>query len=64
MNKISAIHQGFLQRNGAKSNLAKLGAITTIYYDCFGCTLIITAIVALMDFGVNGILKFIYSLFK
>ena len=27
-------------------------------------TLVITAIVALMDFGVNGVLKFIYSLFK
>ena len=27
-------------------------------------TIIITAIVALMDFGVNGILKFVYSLFK
>jgi preprotein translocase subunit SecE len=27
-------------------------------------TLIITAIVALMDFGVAGILKFVYSLFK
>jgi preprotein translocase subunit SecE len=27
-------------------------------------TLIITAIVALMDFGVSGILKFVYSLFK
>ena len=27
-------------------------------------TLVITAIVALMDFGINGVLKFIYSLFK
>ncbi len=27
-------------------------------------TLLITAIVALMDFGINGVLKFIYSLFK
>jgi preprotein translocase subunit SecE len=27
-------------------------------------TIIITAIVALMDLGVNGILKFVYSLFK
>lgn len=27
-------------------------------------TILITAIVALMDFGVNGVLKFVYSLFK
>ena len=27
-------------------------------------TLVITGIVALMDFGVNGVLKFVYSLFK
>ena len=27
-------------------------------------TLVITAIVGIMDFGVNGILKFVYSLFK
>ena len=27
-------------------------------------TLLITAIVAIMDFGANGILKFIYSLFS
>lgn len=27
-------------------------------------TIIITALVALMDFGANGVLKFIYSLFK
>jgi preprotein translocase subunit SecE len=27
-------------------------------------TLVITAIVALMDFGINGVLKFVYSLFK
>lgn len=29
-----------------------------------GSTLVITAIVALMDFASNGSLKFIYSLFK
>ena len=27
-------------------------------------TLFITAIVGVMDFGINGILKFVYSLFK
>jgi preprotein translocase subunit SecE len=27
-------------------------------------TIIITAIVALMDLGINGILQFVYSLFK
>jgi preprotein translocase subunit SecE len=27
-------------------------------------TIIITAIVALMDFGINDILKFVYSLFQ
>ena len=27
-------------------------------------TLLITAMVGVMDFGVNGILKFVYSLFK
>ncbi|MEO8414723.1 MAG: preprotein translocase subunit SecE [Ginsengibacter sp.] len=27
-------------------------------------TIIITALVALMDFGANGVLKFVYSLFK
>lgn len=27
-------------------------------------TIIITALVALMDFAANGVLKFIYSLFK
>ncbi len=27
-------------------------------------TILITAVVALMDFGVNGVLKFVYSLFK
>ena len=29
-----------------------------------GATIVITAIVAAMDFGVNGTLKFVYSLFK
>jgi preprotein translocase subunit SecE len=29
-----------------------------------GATLVITAVVALMDFASNGSLKFIYSLFK
>ncbi|UAY53521.1 preprotein translocase subunit SecE [Ferruginibacter albus] len=29
-----------------------------------GATLVITAIVALMDFVANGALKFIYSIFK
>jgi preprotein translocase subunit SecE len=29
-----------------------------------GATLVITAVVALMDFVANGSLKFIYSLFK
>ena len=28
-----------------------------------GATIVITAIVAVMDFGVNGTLKFVYSLF-
>ena len=27
-------------------------------------TIIITALVALMDFAANGVLKFVYSLFK
>jgi preprotein translocase subunit SecE len=27
-------------------------------------TIIITTLVAIMDFGANGVLKFIYSLFK
>ncbi|GAC1587884.1 MAG: hypothetical protein NVS3B19_07170 [Ginsengibacter sp.] len=27
-------------------------------------TILITAIVAVMDFGVNGVLKFVYSLFR
>ena len=27
-------------------------------------TLLITAVVAVMDFGINGVLKFVYSLFK
>ena len=27
-------------------------------------TIIITAIIGLMDFGINGILQFVYSLFK
>ncbi len=27
-------------------------------------TIFITAIVSVMDFGINGVLKFVYSLFK
>lgn len=27
-------------------------------------TIIITAVIGLMDFGINGILQFVYSLFK
>ena len=64
MNKISLFIRDSYKEMMQKVTWPNLGAITTIYYDCSAATIIITALVALMDFASNGVLKFIYSLFK
>ena len=64
MNKISAYIRDSYKEMGEKvtwPNWEQLQQSTMIV---LAATLVITAIVAIMDFGANGVLKFIYSLFK
>jgi preprotein translocase subunit SecE len=64
MNKISAYIRDSYKEMGEKvtwPNWEQLQQSTMIV---LVATLFITAIVGVMDFGLNGILKFIYSLFK
>jgi preprotein translocase subunit SecE len=64
MNKISAYIKDSYKEMNEKvlwPNWEQLQQSTMIV---LVATLLITAIVALMDFGINGVLKFIYSLFK
>ena len=64
MNKISAYIRDSYKEMGEKvtwPNWEQLQQSTMIV---LVATLVITGIVALMDFGINGVLKFIYSLFK
>ena len=64
MNKISAYIKDSYKEMSEKvlwPNWEQLQQSTMIV---LVATLVITAIVALMDFGINGVLKFIYSLFK
>jgi preprotein translocase subunit SecE len=64
MNKISAYIRDSYKEMGEKvtwPNWEQLQQSTMIV---LVATLFITAIVGVMDFGISGILKFIYSLFK
>ena len=64
MNKISAYIRDSYKEMGEKvtwPNWEQLQQSTMIV---LVATLFITAIVGVMDFGINGLLKFIYSLFK
>ncbi|MDB5221693.1 MAG: secE [Chitinophagaceae bacterium] len=64
MNKISAYIRDSYKEMGEKvtwPNWEQLQQSTMIV---LVATLFITAIVGVMDFGINGVLKFIYSLFK
>jgi preprotein translocase subunit SecE len=64
MNKISAYIRDSYKEMGEKvtwPNWEELQQSTMIV---LVATLFITAIVGVMDFGLNGILKFVYSLFK
>jgi preprotein translocase subunit SecE len=64
MNKISAYIRDSYKEMGEKvtwPNWEQLQQSTMIV---LVATLFITAIVGVMDFGINGILKFVYSLFK
>jgi len=64
MNKISAYIRDSYKEMGEKvtwPNWEQLQQSTMIV---LVATLFITAIVGVMDFGLNGILKFVYSLFK
>ena len=64
MNKISDYIKDSYKEMGEKvtwPNWEQLQQSTMIV---LVATLFITAIVGVMDFGLNGILKFVYSLFK
>ena len=64
MNKISAYIRDSYKEMGEKvtwPNWEQLQQSTMIV---LVATLFITAIVGIMDFGLNGVLKFVYSLFK
>ena len=64
MNKISAYIRDSYKEMGEKvtwPNWEQLQQSTMIV---LVATLFITAIVGVMDLGINGVLKFIYSLFK
>ena len=64
MNKISAYIKDSYKEMSEKviwPNWEQLQQSTMIV---LVATLVITAIVALMDLGINGVLQFIYSLFK
>jgi preprotein translocase subunit SecE len=64
MNKITSYIRDSYKEMGEKvtwPNWEQLQQSTMIV---LAATLIITAVVAVMDFGVNGVLKFVYSLFK
>jgi preprotein translocase subunit SecE len=64
MNKISAYIKDSYTELAEKvtwPNWEQLQQSTMIV---LGATLLITAIVGVMDFGVNGVLKVVYSLFK
>ena len=64
MNKISAYIRDSYKEMGEKvtwPNWEQLQQSTMIV---LVATLFITAIVGVMDLGINGVLKFVYSLFK
>ncbi len=64
MNKISAYIRDSYKEMGEKvtwPNWEQLQQSTMIV---LVATIFITAIVSVMDFGINGVLKFVYSLFK
>jgi preprotein translocase subunit SecE len=64
MNKISSYIRDSYKEMGEKvtwPNWEQLQQSTMIV---LAATLLITAVVAVMDFGINGVLKFVYSLFK
>jgi preprotein translocase subunit SecE len=64
MNKFSAFIKESYEELMEKVTWPKWEQLQQSTMIVLGATLVITAIVALMDFLSNGSLKFIYSLFK
>ena len=64
MNKFSAFIKESYEELMEKVTWPKWDQLQQSTMIVLGATLVITAIVALMDFLANGSLKFIYSLFK
>jgi preprotein translocase subunit SecE len=64
MNKFSAFIKESYEEMMEKVTWPKWEQLQQSTMIVLGATLVITAIVALMDFLSNGSLKFIYSLFK
>ena len=64
MNKFSAFIKESYEELMEKVTWPKWEQLQQSTMIVLGATLVITAIVALMDFLANGSLKFIYSLFK
>ncbi|MEJ7830793.1 MAG: preprotein translocase subunit SecE [Segetibacter sp.] len=64
MNKISAYIRDSYKEMGEKVTWPNWDQLQQSTMIVLVATLFITAIVGVMDFGINGALKFIYSLFK
>ncbi len=64
MNKLSAYIRDSYKEMGEKVTWPNWEQLQQSSMIVLVATLFITAIVGVMDFGINGVLKFIYSLFK
>ena len=64
MNKISSYIKDSYKEMGEKVTWPTWDQLQQSTMIVLVATLVITAIVALMDSGINAVLKFIYSLFK
>ncbi|MBA2563181.1 MAG: preprotein translocase subunit SecE [Chitinophagaceae bacterium] len=64
MNKISSYIKDSYKEMGEKVTWPNWDQLQQSTMIVLVATLVITAIVALMDSGINAVLKFIYSLFK
>jgi preprotein translocase subunit SecE len=64
MNKISSYIKDSYKEMGEKVTWPSWDQLQQSTMIVLVATLLITAIVALMDSGINAVLKFVYSLFK
>ena len=64
MNKIATYFKESYKELIEKVTWPTWAQLAAINHDCIGATLVITAIVWVMDFAAGNALKFIYSFFK